>query len=117
MGHPSTAQVREVFGGFGAGRAAAGIEFTRKNAASHRWDQESVIQAILRWRFLHDGRLPRAHEWSGRHGEEWPSQSTVRRLFGSWNSAVVVAGYEPIHARRSKKSYRASTAQATRRAA
>lgn len=116
LGHPSTDQVAEVFGSFDAGRSAAGLTYVRSNDASARWDRQSIVTAILRWRFQ-NGRLPRAHEWQGGQSSEWPSTATVRRYFGSWNGAIVAAGYEPTHARRSKTGYRAVAAALTKRRA
>jgi hypothetical protein len=117
LGHPSGDQVVEVFGSFDNGRRAAGLEFVRKNGVSHRWDRESIIQAIFRWRFVHNGRLPRAHDWASNASDEWPSTKTVQRHFGTWNGAIVAAGYKPTHAKRSAKGYRAIMAARTKAAA
>jgi hypothetical protein len=104
VGHPSFDQVCEVFGTFDRARAAAGLRYQRTNGRGV-WTRETVKAAFFRFVFLH-GRLPRAREWATTNrSNDWPSTTTVRRLFGAWNAAVVAAGYEPSHPRKSRKGY------------
>lgn len=111
--HPSAMTVWEIFGGLCKARVAAGVESPgRKNAANDGWTKETIVAAIYRWHVDH-GVLPRAYQW-GTPPEGFPSQSTVRRHFGSWNSGIVAAGYEPTHSRRSAYGYQRQAGAATR---
>lgn len=73
------------------------------------WTQERIIRCIRRFAEKH-GRAPTAHEWSrGRRRyrrksgstlaanrrSDRPSLQTVFNVFGSWNAALVAAGYPP----------------------
>lgn len=112
--HPSYQTVRVEFGSLDNARQAAGVSFVRGNMEDA--DRETVVAAVYRWRFEH-GCLPRENDWRW-PTPEWPGRATVRRLFGSWNGAIVAAGYEPRTARmkqrRTKRSYRAIAAHVTK---
>ena len=72
------------------------------------WTRERIIEAIRRWNTTF-GTPPAAIDWSPslarlRGFRErasrfdrgvWPYVTTVRGAFGSWNSAIEAAGFEP----------------------
>ena len=57
-----------------------------------RWPPPRVVERLQSWAHEH-GRPPTLEEWR-RAGTRHPSAATVRRLFGSWNAALVAAGFE-----------------------
>jgi len=57
-----------------------------------RWPERRVLARLHAWSQEH-GRPPTLEEWR-RAGESHPSAATVRRLFGTWNAALVAAGFE-----------------------
>ena len=73
-----------------------------------RWDRESVAIAILSF-WKDNGHPPTILDWdpaaARRQGHEararrcekanWPSPTTVRRLFGSWSAAMAAVGFDP----------------------
>ncbi len=58
-----------------------------------RWTNETILYAIHLWHRKHR-RPPATSEWE-QAGENHPSRQTVRRVFGSWNEAMVAAGFTP----------------------
>jgi len=58
-----------------------------------QWTPETVLYAITLWYRQHE-RVPFNHEWT-RAGENHPCRQTVARVFGSWNAAVIAAGFIP----------------------
>lgn len=62
-----------------------------------RWTRVTIISAMQTWEADH-GEPPRAIEWSHR-SDDWPSTIDVQRAFGTWNNAVVAAGYKPRRGR------------------
>jgi hypothetical protein len=105
--HPSVTTVRSVFGSWNSAVAAAGFRPRRPGEARRagpalvpgrsepavRWPVNTVVARLRAWTDDH-GRPPTLEEWrraSARH----PSSATVRRLFGTWNDALVAAGFEP----------------------
>lgn len=107
VAHPSKRTVYMVFGSWPDFLLAAGFEPHRA-----RWTREGVLQALFAWRFEH-GKLPSSHQWT-KAGEEHPCRYTVRALFGSWNAAVVAAGYEPAKPYRSIEGYQRQAGARTR---
>ena len=105
--HPSVTTVRTVFGSWNSAVAAAGLRPRRpgeaRKGSSRRAQrkpgvggalaQRQSLRACTRWAQEH-GRPPTLEEWR-RAGESHPSAATVRRLFGTWNAALVAAGFEP----------------------
>lgn len=83
---------------------------TRYWAEHKRWTQDSIITAIQKWADVY-GESPAQPDWHpptarrlndearARRFEdargEWPWLSTVAREFGSWNAAIVAAGFAP----------------------
>lgn len=57
------------------------------------WPQPLVRQAMWAWTERH-GAPPRYHDWDHRNGVH-PANSTVVARYGSWNLALVDAGFEP----------------------
>jgi hypothetical protein len=58
-----------------------------------RWTHDTIVYAITLWYRKHD-RTPLMDEWV-QAGENHPSRQTVRRVFGSWNAAMIAAGFHP----------------------
>jgi hypothetical protein len=96
-----------------AGRAAvapppAGYVPMRHPGRPHRWDRDSILDALRTW-VAETGRVPRRQDWSGEAPERapstqrkwmgehprWPSSSCVAAHFGSWSKALHAAGLSP----------------------
>jgi Homing endonuclease associated repeat len=105
--HPSATTVRAVFGSWNSAIVAAGLrprrpgEWRRRGSSGGenanessavRWPTSTVIARLRAWAEEH-GRPPTLEEWR-RAGERNPSSATVRRIFGTWNAALVAAGFE-----------------------
>lgn len=58
-----------------------------------RWTSDTIVYAITLWHRKHS-RLPLTREWT-QAGENHPSRMTVSRVFGSWNEAMIAAGFHP----------------------
>jgi hypothetical protein len=58
-----------------------------------RWTEEAICYAIRRWAEEY-GEPPRQRTWQ-RAIPGYPSFDTVRKAFGSWNKALVAAGFPP----------------------
>ena len=81
-----------------------------------RWTREEVLAEIKEWNLRH-GEPPRANQWRGvagmsphpdwSPGGDFPSTTTVYKMFGGWNEAILAAGFKP----------RNNSAQAAREAA
>ena len=107
----STAAIRSRHGALAPARA-----HSRGQMSGHApiaWTRDAVILAIQQW--ARENHAPPAQaDWNpyrarvhlrdeerarrferGRAEGAWPSFSTVVRLFGSWNAALRVAGFEP----------------------
>jgi hypothetical protein len=65
----------------------------QQERSRNTWTPERIIAAIHAWHRSR-GRPPGAHEWAARTAACWPAPQTVARHFGSWNAAIVAAGYE-----------------------
>jgi hypothetical protein len=104
--NPSATTVRSAFGSWNSAVRAAGLRprqpgeprrggLTPTGAppdAVTRWPVSRVVERLQWWESEH-GRPPTLEEWR-RAGPRHPSAATVRRLFGSWNAALVAAGFE-----------------------
>lgn len=88
--HPAFDAVRRTFGSWRKGMAAAGV---RPGGGRDMWTAERVVERITDWHFLH-GEPPRVNDWRKADGL-WPSEATVRKHFGTFNSAVAAAGITP----------------------
>jgi hypothetical protein len=56
-----------------------------------RWTAETIAYAIDLWHRKHL-RTPTVNEWEAA-GPNHPCRQTVIRVFGSWNAAMVAAGF------------------------
>jgi Homing endonuclease associated repeat len=105
--NPSATTVRSAFGSWNSAVKAAGLRPRRPGEARKtgspaiehppaeavtRWPPPRVVERLQAWAHEH-GRPPTLEEWR-RAGARHPSAATVRRLFGSWNAALVAAGFE-----------------------
>ena len=93
LAHPSSVRVYSVFGSWPTALEAAGL-----TPRGNEWNRSNVKDAIFRFRFEH-GRLPKTRDWRNA-SDQYPCETTVRKLFGTWNAAIAAAGYEPHHRRR-----------------
>lgn len=57
------------------------------------WTRDRIIESLQRWHAEH-GKPPGQKDWQ-RSGDYWPSQTNVAKVFGTWGTAVVAAGYTP----------------------
>lgn len=72
------------------------------------WDQDAIVQAILGFH-SEFGRPPSAPDWDPyvarrigharravlfQQHDDWPSTSTVVKVFGSWGRAIAAAGFQ-----------------------
>lgn len=64
-----------------------------------RWTRERCIAAITAHVARH-GSLPTADGWRRCASDEFPSRSSVARVFGSWSAAIEAAGFSPRSAGR-----------------
>lgn len=85
---------------------AAGLR-PRPKGNSAEWTRAEVLEAIFSFRFR-EGRLPTTRDWV-LSAPDRPSASQVKRLFGSWNAAIVAAGYKPTVSYRDVHGYHAQT--------
>ena len=105
--NPSATTVRSAFGSWNSAVKAAGLRPRQPGEARKtgsplvgsaspeavtRWPPPRVLERLQSWAHEH-GRPPTLEEWR-RAGTRHPSAATVRRLFGSWNAALVAAGFE-----------------------
>jgi hypothetical protein len=67
-----------------------------------RWTPETIVYAIGLWYRQHS-RPPFTSDWD-QAGENHPSRQTVARVFGSWNEAIVAAGFTPRPRGRPRRS-------------
>lgn len=111
--HPAASTVYKRFGNWSALMRAAGHP-PRVPRRPNETTREAVCQAVYRWAYDH-GRLPRWRDWMhaapGR-----PTADQVIRLFGSWNAAIVAAGYEPKVMYRTVEGYRKQAGHRVREA-
>jgi Homing endonuclease associated repeat len=65
------------------------------------WTRERIIAAIQRWHREY-GYPPKNTDWQPRSTSWHPTISMVRAVFGSWNAALVAAGFPPRYRRWSR---------------
>lgn len=64
------------------------------------WPPDAVICCIQEYADERGGIPPSSNGWSAhkrRVGEDAPCANEIIRRFGSWNAAIIAAGYEPHH--------------------
>jgi hypothetical protein len=75
-------------------------------ACRKTWTRDAVVAAIRDWADEHDGVPPTSTEFNPpvgsparveRESGRWPARSTVLAAFGSWNAAMLAAGFQPRH--------------------
>lgn len=66
------------------------------------WDRDKIALAVRRWAQEHQGP-PRTRDWAA-PGPAWPSYRIVVRVFGTWNAAIVAAGFTPRCQRRGNQA-------------
>ncbi|MFL5911443.1 MAG: homing endonuclease associated repeat-containing protein [Gaiellaceae bacterium] len=71
--------------------AASRSSSTRGWSRGKRWDEETVVAAIVRWHAEH-GAPPTSAQWLNA-ADGYPSQSSVRKVFGSWAAGIEAAGF------------------------
>ncbi len=101
--HPNTATACDALGTWNELLRAAGLEPRPAGSSSH-YTRADIIQAIYAHVFEH-GRIPRELDWRTSHPSR-PSAQQTKRLFGTWNAAIVAAGYPPRQPRRTLDGYR-----------
>lgn len=107
-GHPEGSVVYRLFGSWGAGLVAAGLQASAPAPPGRPggWDAEAVVEAIGDWAERY-GEPPRLVDWNPglarrldledvaalweAERPRYPSSSTVRRLLGSWNAGLAAA--------------------------
>jgi HNH endonuclease len=57
------------------------------------WTHDRILEAIVRWAELHDGKPPVSTEWN-RANDDYPTSFVVKREFGSWARAIEQAGFD-----------------------
>lgn len=104
--HPCANTVKKQFGSWNSAIAAAGFR-PRKQGESRGlepvggdqaverrcWTVPAVVLAIRSWAVEH-GEPPRLNDWR-LATDHTPTATTVQRLFGSWNRAIELAGFQP----------------------
>lgn len=59
-----------------------------------KWTRERIVSALQAWALEH-GRPPSGTDWRVTGLWEHPSTGTVLLKFGTWNAAMVAAGFQP----------------------
>lgn len=61
------------------------------------WTREAILCAVQEWADAHGGVPPSANDWfrERARGGPVPNISVVLRVLGTWNQAIIAAGYEP----------------------
>lgn len=95
---PPASIVQRVFGTWNAALAAAGMSVMArgKQRSRNHWNRDTILAAIRRWTATH-GEPPRCRDWSAA-GPDHPHAASVQEYFGTWNEAIVAAGFRPRRA-------------------
>lgn len=67
---------------------------TRWIGRPQKWTRRQIISHIRAWVKEH-GEPPDSDEWNAPRGRGFPSTASVRRHFGTFNEAIIAAGFEP----------------------
>jgi hypothetical protein len=87
--YPSSTTVCRYFGSWNEAIKIAGF---RPVLEVDVYNKDSIILAIKKFTAL-NGRVPTYEDF--KHSEEYPSPTTVRRYFSTWNTAIESAGLKP----------------------
>ena len=94
-GHPSHNLVRLMFGSWNEMVVAAGFRpRPNHNPGNAAWTRETILAAV-RLFVERNGRPPRGREWLLPH-VDYPHRDVVTNRFGSWNTMLAEAGFEPL---------------------
>ncbi len=56
-----------------------------------KYNKEQIIEIIRKFH-KDKGRIPKYEEFTNKNG--YPSRFTVQKYFGSWNNAIIEAGFD-----------------------
>lgn len=87
--YPSWVTIRSLFGSFNNGIIVAGYKPNEPNKAVYTKDM--CTDAIKRF-VKQNGRIPTESDFTD--NIDYPSDSTIWRLFGSWNKAIEDSGFD-----------------------
>ena len=92
--YPSRDTIVRYFGSFNAAIIEAGL-FHRKTPNTNYAHQTKagIILAIQKYYSSHN-KVPTTRDFE--NNKDYPVPSTVKNLFGSWNTAIAAAGFNPI---------------------
>jgi hypothetical protein len=91
-GLPTITNIIKVFGSFDKAVIDAGLAHVR-TVNARKCSMEECISAIQRFHSEY-GRVPVRQDFVGLSRPEWaPSATIVTEVFGSWNKAIVAAGF------------------------
>lgn len=67
------------------------------------WTPDAILEALRTWGEVH-GSAPREEDFD--RGGYWgvPSTAPIKRIFGTWNAALLAAGYERLHCDRRRET-------------
>lgn len=60
----------------------------------HALKRQRILELIQQWAAT-NGEPPRVNDWRHVSGTPWPSYITVIRYWGSWDEAIMHAGFPP----------------------
>lgn len=60
----------------------------------HTLKRQRILELIQAWADVH-GEPPRVNDWRHVKDTPWPSYITVIRYWGSWDEAIMRAGFNP----------------------
>lgn len=95
INNPSPKTVNKHFGTWNNAIEAAGFIPNKRSKMKkiyHDCSESSCIEAIQRF-YLKNKKIPHRKDFDG--DIEFPSCTTLERVFGSWNKAIEAAGYTP----------------------
>jgi len=102
--HPSEGTVRKKFGSWNAMLVAAGYPPNQRGGRPRGFTRTEITVAVTAWKMQY-GRLPKQRDWRGQV-PGFPTRQQVVTEFGSWNAALVAAGYETHELNKSYRSTR-----------
>lgn len=70
----------------------AGFEPNKRGYDAYH-TKETCIKDIQQWTNKHNGIPPISTDFND--NPKYPSRSTIQKLFGTWNNAIIAAGFKP----------------------